>query len=61
MFSPERRLIDMEHVDRYGGEDSPDNTTGVNYYGGDQNPYATLVTTNPLFFHPTEYIMISFS
>ena len=61
MISPERRLIDMEHIDRYGGEESPDNMTVINDYGRDQNPYATLVTTNTLFFHPTEYVMISFS
>ena len=61
MISPERRLIDMEYVDRYVCEESPHNTTVINDYRGDQNDYATLATTNPLFFHPSEYVMISFT
>lgn len=49
---------DSDEVDMHGGGQSPENSTVLPNYGGNSNPMATLITTNPLFFNPKNYVTI---
>ena len=49
-------LMDSKYIDEHGGEQCPDNSVVIRGEGG----FATLRTTNPLFFHTAQYVIISF-